>query len=41
MRPAGERRNVVHVRVIDDRRTGVVVQRGYYDAKRHMVVRDS
>jgi hypothetical protein len=41
MRPTGGKRNVVHVRVIDDRRTGVVAQSGYYDAKRHMVVRDS
>ena len=41
MRPAGEKRNVVHVRVIDDRRAGVVVRSGYYDAKRRMVVRDS
>ena len=41
MRPAGEKRNVVHVRVIDDRRAGVVVRSGYYDAKRRMVIRDS
>jgi hypothetical protein len=37
MRPAGDKRKVVHVRVIDDRRSGIVVRRGYYDAKRGTV----
>ncbi len=41
MRPAGEKRKVVHVRVIDDRRPGIVIRRGYYDAKRGTVLRES
>lgn len=41
MRPAGDRRKVVHVRVIDERRSGIVVRRGYYDAKRGTLTRES
>lgn len=41
MRPAGDKRRVVHVRVIDDRRSGIVVRRGYYDAKRGTLTRES
>ena len=41
MRPAGEKRKVVHVRVIDDRRPGIVIRRGYYDATRGTVLRES
>jgi hypothetical protein len=40
LRPAGDKRKVVHVRVIDERRSGVVVRRGLYDAKRGTVVRE-
>jgi len=40
-RPAGDKRKVVYVRVIDERRSGVVVRRGLYDARRGTVVRES